>query len=349
MNETGDHVLSRRTLLRGAAGMGLAAVGATLLPGCHSGGRLAPAATDGPPETTTLRLQKGPVSCLAALAVASDFAAMEGFTDVKYVDVPPYILTDALVAGEIDVLMDPAAMTCLQIDAGTPVVMLSGVQAGCYQVFATPAIKSLRDFKGKTVGTRGPNTPEGVFLAVMLGSVGIDVRNDVTLVTHSQEEGGQLLASGQIDGLVAFPPTSLDLVARGVGHVIVDSMMDRPWSQYFCCMATVRRDYLVRSPSATKRALRAVLKGADVVAKDPARAAQAMVDRGFSTDYDGMLRDLRMMPYHVWRQYDPSDSLRFYALRLRDAGLIKATPKQIISRGTDYRFLRELKQELKEA
>jgi NitT/TauT family transport system substrate-binding protein len=34
-------------------------------------------------------------------------------------------------------------------------------------------------------------------------------------------------------------------------------------------------------------------------------------------------------------------------LRLRDAGLIKSTPQKIIADGTDWRFLNELKSELK--
>ena len=39
--------------------------------------------------------------------------------------------------------------------------------------------------------------------------------------------------------------------------------------------------------------------------------------------------------------------VRFYSLRLREAGLIKGTPQKIIAEGTDWRFLNELKKELK--
>lgn len=57
--------------------------------------------------------------------------------------------------------------------------------------------------------------------------------------------------------------------------------------------------------------------------------------------------DLRMMPFNVWRQYDPADTMNFYSLRLREAGLIRSTPEQIISRATDFRYLHQLRQELK--
>jgi hypothetical protein len=45
--------------------------------------------------------------------------------------------------------------------------------------------------------------------------------------------------------------------------------------------------------------------------------------------------------------YDPEDTIRFYALRLREAGIIKSKPQKIIADGTDWRFLNEVKRELK--
>jgi len=48
-----------------------------------------------------------------------------------------------------------------------------------------------------------------------------------------------------------------------------------------------------------------------------------------------------------WREYDPEDSLRFWALRLREAGMIKSTPQKLMAQATDWRFLNELKKELK--
>jgi len=53
------------------------------------------------------------------------------------------------------------------------------------------------------------------------------------------------------------------------------------------------------------------------------------------------------VPYAKWRDYDPEDTIRFYALRLHEAGMIKSSPGEIIAAGTDWRFLNELKRELK--
>jgi NitT/TauT family transport system substrate-binding protein len=39
--------------------------------------------------------------------------------------------------------------------------------------------------------------------------------------------------------------------------------------------------------------------------------------------------------------------MRFFALRLKEIGMIKSDPKALLAQGTDWRFLNELKRELK--
>ena len=56
---------------------------------------------------------------------------------------------------------------------------------------------------------------------------------------------------------------------------------------------------------------------------------------------------MKEISYRRWRDYNPEDTIRLYALRLQDAGMIKSNPKKIVSQSTDWRFLNELKKELK--
>ena len=145
---------------------------------------------------------------------------------------------------------------------------------------------------------------------------------------------------------MSFPPEPQELRARKIGHVIVNSSIDRPWSQYFCCMLAGNRDFVRKHPVATKRALRAILKATDFCAADPSAPPDA-----WSTEASPIATtsaaDAEEIPYAKWRDYDPEDTVRFYALRLREAGMIKSSPSKIIAQGTDWRFLNELKRELK--
>jgi NitT/TauT family transport system substrate-binding protein len=157
----------------------------------------------------------------------------------------------------------------------------------------------------------------------------------------------RLLAEGKVDAYLAFPPDQYELRARKVGHVIVNSVKDRPWSQYFCCLLGANREFLQRQPVATKRAIRAILKASSLCALEPERVARSLVDRGFTQRYDYAFQTVKDIPYGRWREYDAEDTMRFWALRLREAGFIKSTPQKIIAQGTDWRFLNELKKELK--
>ena len=349
-------LLTRRQVLQGAVGLGLAAAGGTLLSACGSGNEGARKAgaqkADAPPETTTIRLWSIPnVQCIAAQYLAEPFLREEGFIDVQYPKVTAKeLIGDGPSAGKIDVGVGYAAAWIPLIDRGAPLVMLGGVHVGCWQVFATGDIKSLRDFKGKTVSIISPTFTDGIFMAMTLNDVGLDLNKDVKVVNNLPVENARLLSSGEVDAVVAFPPISKDLRVKGIGRVILDSQTDPPWSNYYCCTGVTNRDWMEKHPVATKRALRAIIKGADMVAKDPDGSARFMVDRGYADNFDYTCDILKEIPYNnVWRNFDPVDSVRFYALRMKQAGLIRSTPDEIIKKGTDFRYLNELRRELKEA
>ena len=61
-----------------------------------------------------------------------------------------------------------------------------------------------------------------------------------------------------------------------------------------------------------------------------------MVQRGIADSYDYALQTLNEVPYGEWRDFDPEDTLRFYALRLHEAGSVHESPQTIIAEGTDY-------------
>jgi NitT/TauT family transport system substrate-binding protein len=345
------HLLSRRALLRGAAGLGLAAATGTLLPSCGWGGGKEDEASgpdaDGPLETTTIRLFSLPPSnCIAAQYMAEPFLREEGFTDVQYPPFSPKVAHTRFAEGEMDFGLGYPAFLMRMIADGAPIVMLGGVHVGCWEVIATGDIRTMPDFKGKTVAVIDPNFTDGVFLAMTLKNVGLDLNSDVKVVSYPPSEYARLLSSGEVDGVVAISPTTTDLRAKGIGHVVIKSVADPPWSNYYCCGPIVHRDWMEKHPVAAKRALRAMLKGADVVAKDPDGTARHMVDRGYTNNFDYTCDILKELPYDVWRNFDPVDSVRFYALRLKEAGLLESTPEEILKVGTDFRYFKRLQKEL---
>ncbi len=339
MDHQQTHSSSRRQFLRGLALAG--AAGSLSL----QAGRVAAAQ---PPETSTLKLIQIPGICIAPQYVAGELLAAEGFTDVQYLKREAGLGTaKALAGGEADITLNFVAPFIIQVDVGDPIVMLAGVHTGCFELFGTERVRSIRDLKGKRVAVDELGSSQHVFLASMASYVGLDPQQDIQWATLPAPESMRRLADGTVDAFLGFPPAPQELRAKKIGHVVVNSAVDRPWSQYFCCIAAGNREFVRRNPVATRRALRAILKAADVCALQPERAARAVVEKGYAKSYDAALQTMKEVPYNRWRQYDPEDTVRFYTLRLREAGMIKATPQKIIGQATNWRFLTELKRELK--
>jgi NitT/TauT family transport system substrate-binding protein len=225
------------------------------------------------------------------------------------------------------------------------VIALGGVHAGCYELFAHDPIRTISDLKGHSVGVRRIGSAGYLQLAVMAVNVGLDPRKDIEWVIDPNAK--ELFAERKVDAFIGFPPAPQELRARKIGRVILSTTTDQPWSQYFCCIIEGNRDWVREHPIATKRFLRALLKGADLCAVAPETAARRLVEGGFTKRYDYALQTLAELPYGTWRELDPEDSMRFHALRLHEVGMIQSSPNQLLAEGTDWRFLNEIKRELK--
>jgi NitT/TauT family transport system substrate-binding protein len=252
------------------------------------GMRPAAASAEPPPETTTLRLVQTPFgACIAPQYVAEELLRGEGFKDVQYVKKAGRVeANQAVASGEVPINVGSVGPILTQVDAGDPIVILAGAHIGCFALFATERIRSIRDLKGKTVSVTELGSGRHVFLAAAMAWVGLDPRRDVNFAVHSPAESISLLSEGKIDAFQAFSEEVQELRAKKIGHAILDSTTERPWSQYFCCMMAVNREFARKNPVATKRALRAILKAANVCALEPDRAARLMVDKGYAKNYD---------------------------------------------------------------
>jgi NitT/TauT family transport system substrate-binding protein len=336
--ETAMDIENRRRFLATLVATGAAG----LVGGPHS------RAQEGRLETTVVRIAKIAGICVAPTYVADELLRAEGFTDIRYVEtVPGAPSALATARGEIDFTMNYSPPLIVAIDAGEPITIVGGIHVGCFELFAREGIRSILDLKDKTVGVQAVGSSQYLFATGMASYVGLNAAKDIRWVTSTSPRPLELFTEGRIDAFLGLPPEPQELRARNVGRVIFNSARDRPWSQYFCCMLAANRDYVQRNPVATKRILRAVIKAADLCASEPERVARRIVDAGFTPRYDYALQTLKEISYAKWREYDAEDTIRFYSLRLREGGFIKATPNKILADGTDWRLFNELKRELK--
>jgi NitT/TauT family transport system substrate-binding protein len=331
-------VQTRRRFLTGLSTIGLAG-----LVGAPTSPRAEPL-----PEITRFRTSVYPKvsDCVTPFYAAEELLRAEGFTEVEFVQPANDAEGLRLMAeGKIDIESYDSPIVLKLIESGTPLKVLAGMHVGCIELLAGRHVTGVKDLRGRRVGINQLNGLGHILLRMMAAYVGVDVARDIEWVETSNSL--ELLAEGKIDAYLATPPDPQIARDRKIGHSILNMSIDRPWSQYFCCMIYGSADFVRQYPVATKRALRALLKSVDLCLSDPQAAARRSVEKGFASSYDYALRTLTDARYGAWREYDPADALTFYALRMKELGMISLNPKEVLATNTDWRFLSELKQELK--
>src|SRR5215813_12081619 len=87
----------------------------------------------------------------------------------------------------------------------------------------------------KVNGAQALGSSAQVFLGALAAGIGLDPAREIRWVTDPTERPLELFATGKIDAYLAAQPEPEELRARHIGHVVLNSAVDRPWSQYFCC------------------------------------------------------------------------------------------------------------------
>jgi NitT/TauT family transport system substrate-binding protein len=301
-----------------------------------------------PPETRKIRLVRIPAICIAPEYLAEELLRLEGFTEVEYVEMDRSGAEEMLFANRADISSTAPPNVLPALDAGKSVVTLAGIHGGCYELFAHPDVNAVRDLKDKRVAISVFGSIEYYFIASMVAYVGMNPRKDINWVeAKTFDRAMQYFIDGKVDAFLGSPPQPQILRRRKIGKVIVNTVEDKPWAQYFCCIVAAHPEFVANNPIATKRALRAILKATDICAREPERAAKYIVAKGYERNYDIALEVVQSLSFDRWRTYSLEDSLRFYALRLHEVGMIKTSPNALVAHGTDLRFLNELKKELK--
>jgi NitT/TauT family transport system substrate-binding protein len=314
------------------------------------GSDLGLAAVEPPPETTTVRFQQLRSPCWVPQLVAEPLLREEGFKDVQYVEHEKISQGEEdILAGRVDFTADFTGLSLMKFDPGDPIDFISGLHVGCYSLIGSDRIKSILDLKGKKVWAWATtDASPAVFFKSLVAYVGLDPENDFQYVEAPADEAIEMFKRGEIDAFMSFPPGPQQLRAAGIGHTLLDTNIDRPWSQYYCCMILGRRDFIGNNPIATRKVIRSILRANDLVSQDPAMAAQMLVDRKLrkADDQEFVTQAFREIPYDKWRNYSPEDTIRFWALRLNELGIIKHTPQEFISKNCDWSHIASLKNEM---
>ncbi len=157
----------------------------------------------------------------------------------------------------------------------------------------------------------------------------------------------KLFVDGKIDAYLGFPPRPQELRARKIGRVIVNSASTGPGRSISAACVTGSREFVRSIRSRPSARCGRSSRAPTCAPPSPSAWRACWCDRKYTARYDYLVQVLKELPYGKWREYDPEDTIRFYALRLHEAGMVKSSPQKLIAQASDWRILTELKKELR--
>lgn len=223
-------------------------------------------------------------TCEAPLFAAYEngFFKEEGL-EVELIKGDHATLKESLATGKIDATDGVLQQWIKPVEQGLNVKFTAGIHNGCLQVLLpkNSPIKTVKDFKGKTIGVPAIGGGPMNMASRLLFKAGLDVKKDVNWRAFPAAELELALEKGEVD-IIALPdPIAQIIVDKGKAVSFVNMAKDAPFKDEYCCLAVVNGKLAEEDPATAAAITRAILKGAKWVSENPQEAAKLEVDKKY--------------------------------------------------------------------
>jgi NitT/TauT family transport system substrate-binding protein len=184
-------------------------------------------------------------------------------------------LLEAIATGKADAAVGMALRWLKPLEQGFDVKITAGIHGGCMRLFALPdsGIRTVADFRGKTLGTADMAAPEKNFFTIVAAKQGLDPEQGITWRQFPADLLAEALKRGDVQGFTLADPLA-SLVRDRDSLLEVANNLSGEYAHRSCCILGIRGD-LVRQDRAAARALTAALSEAqDWVHARPDDAAE---------------------------------------------------------------------------
>jgi len=203
--------------------------------------------------------------------------------DVELIKGEPGVLKDSLATNKIDATDGVLMQWIKPAEQGLDVKFTAGIHTGCLQVLvpANSNIKTVQDFKGKTIGVTGMGGGPMNMVSRLLADGGVDFKNDITWKVFPAPELEQALEKGEVD-IIALPdPIAQMIIDKGKARSFLNMAKDEPFKSEYCCLVVVTGKLAKEDPATAAAITRGFLKGARWVAANPMEAAKLISEKKY--------------------------------------------------------------------
>jgi NitT/TauT family transport system substrate-binding protein len=318
-------VARRRTLLRAAAGLGLA-------------GAL-PLLAAPPVVAQTGSLDKVRFTwnqsalCLISSAVAQEDGIFRKHgLDVELINFggSTDVMLETIATGKADVGFGMILRWLKPLEQGFDVKLVAGVHAGCSYLVTSRAsgISSIEQLRGKTIGIADVSGTSRNLYAIMMQNAGMDPEKDVVWKAYPDDVMPIAMDKGEIDAYVAGDPHVFYQVQQSQGRLFrLASNATGDWEARTCCVLGIRGKLIKQTPEIATRIRRAILEAAQATHNNPDHAVELALKyspRQRTSNPQDVRDMLQSLPYyHQPIGAEFRAQVLTYAQELKRAGVLR--------------------------
>jgi NitT/TauT family transport system substrate-binding protein len=219
------------------------------------------------------------------IAIEKGFFAQEGL-EVEAIKLAPGTNFEAITAGKIDASFGLLATLIQPLSNGLPIKITTGLHTGCDKILvpADSGIKTLTDLKGKRIGVPSLASSPIMFARRALAAAGIGVSDknlEVEFIVVSNAELALALEKGAIDAIAANDPVASRAAREYNLTVLLDSALDAPYKDQYCCAAYVSDSLFAADPEAAAKFTRAMQKASAWIQHNQDETAKIQVEKNY--------------------------------------------------------------------
>jgi len=193
---------------------------------------------------------------------------------------------DAITAGRIDASFNLLSAMVQPLANGLPAKITTGLHTGCDITLVKPnsGINRPEDLRGKKVGVPSMTGSPTVYIKRVLADLGIDVspeNSEVEFVIYNLSDLALVLANGGVDAIALNEPTS-SIAAIEYGYVtLLDSAIDEPYKDQYCCVAYVSDRLIEKHRDIAEKYTRAIQRASAYVNGHQDEIAHIQIEKNY--------------------------------------------------------------------
>jgi NitT/TauT family transport system substrate-binding protein len=193
---------------------------------------------------------------------------------------------DAITAGRIDASFNLLSAMVQPLANGLPAKITTGLHTGCDITLVKPnsGINKPEDLRGKKVGVPSMTGSPTVYIKRVLADLGIDVSaetSEVEFVVYNLSDLALVLANGSVDAIALNEPTS-SIAANEYGYVtLLDSAIDEPYKDQYCCVAYVSDRLIEKHRDIAEKYTRAIQRASAYVNDHQDEIAHIQIEKNY--------------------------------------------------------------------